>query len=358
MAKSVHCRRRKIRCVPDNQGRCSNCIRLKKECNFYPVETTEKRPRSLSKPDFSTNEASSSPSSPSPPGLALGKIPRVKVPSVYAASVPVTPTHDYHQGVLEDCGRHNSISSVASGGFSASHSAAASRRPSLAHVIASLKTDKEYLATHGIDSPNFSRIPGVRMNPVSEISSNQTDQRGLDSAFWRLASSPMSTGQYSIYSQQVNIGSMSSLPSTTPIDTPQESVWPSRMNSIDHNLIPGLYTTYPDAEYSHGLPELYNTSSSASTTSLTTSIPEVSQFSGTRPSNQFFVSPWIEDLPVGTDFGGNGVVKKESYDGNVVVKSELYDGYHLFDTNYQEVTDPNSTIFHSPLQSPKFISQI
>ncbi len=36
-----HCRRRKIRCLlaPDDpQGRCSNCIRLKKECNFYPVE--------------------------------------------------------------------------------------------------------------------------------------------------------------------------------------------------------------------------------------------------------------------------------------------------------------------------------
>ena len=38
---SGHCRRRKIRCLlaPDDpQGRCSNCIRLKKECNFFPVE--------------------------------------------------------------------------------------------------------------------------------------------------------------------------------------------------------------------------------------------------------------------------------------------------------------------------------
>ncbi|KAI9711593.1 MAG: hypothetical protein M1820_002158 [Bogoriella megaspora] len=36
-----HCRRRKIRCLlapEDPQGRCSNCIRLKKECNFYPVD--------------------------------------------------------------------------------------------------------------------------------------------------------------------------------------------------------------------------------------------------------------------------------------------------------------------------------
>ncbi|KAL1892521.1 hypothetical protein Sste5346_007033 [Sporothrix stenoceras] len=38
---SSHCRRRKIRCIPspaDIQGRCVNCIRLKKECSFYPVD--------------------------------------------------------------------------------------------------------------------------------------------------------------------------------------------------------------------------------------------------------------------------------------------------------------------------------
>nr|POE59205.1 hypothetical protein CFP56_24474 [Quercus suber] len=37
----AHCRRRKIRCViedNDPQGRCQNCIRLKKECVFYPVD--------------------------------------------------------------------------------------------------------------------------------------------------------------------------------------------------------------------------------------------------------------------------------------------------------------------------------
>ncbi|KLU87589.1 hypothetical protein MAPG_06586 [Magnaporthiopsis poae ATCC 64411] len=36
-----HCRRRKIRCLPssdDPEGRCINCIRLKKDCNFFPVD--------------------------------------------------------------------------------------------------------------------------------------------------------------------------------------------------------------------------------------------------------------------------------------------------------------------------------
>jgi hypothetical protein len=45
-----HCRRRKIRCLlptpEDPQGRCANCIRLKKECNFYPVNT-ESAPQEL-----------------------------------------------------------------------------------------------------------------------------------------------------------------------------------------------------------------------------------------------------------------------------------------------------------------------
>ncbi|RDA95942.1 hypothetical protein CP533_5794 [Ophiocordyceps camponoti-saundersi (nom. inval.)] len=45
-----HCRRRKIRCIAsaDAQNRCVNCIRLKKECSFYPVDQqpgTESRSR-------------------------------------------------------------------------------------------------------------------------------------------------------------------------------------------------------------------------------------------------------------------------------------------------------------------------
>ncbi|KAL2255443.1 hypothetical protein VTK26DRAFT_3378 [Humicola hyalothermophila] len=50
-----HCRRRKIRCVPsqsDVQGRCINCIRLKKECSFFPVDQQppmDTRPKSTSR---------------------------------------------------------------------------------------------------------------------------------------------------------------------------------------------------------------------------------------------------------------------------------------------------------------------
>ncbi|KAK2765110.1 hypothetical protein FQN54_008809 [Arachnomyces sp. PD_36] len=72
----VHCRRRKIRCLlaPDDaQGRCENCIRLKKECNFYPVDQqppVEKRSRSRSKME----SVSSGPSTSSSPSFAGGNI--------------------------------------------------------------------------------------------------------------------------------------------------------------------------------------------------------------------------------------------------------------------------------------------
>jgi hypothetical protein len=41
LIRTGHCRRRKIRCIPaanDHEGRCQNCIRLKKDCQFFPVD--------------------------------------------------------------------------------------------------------------------------------------------------------------------------------------------------------------------------------------------------------------------------------------------------------------------------------
>ncbi|GAB0132970.1 hypothetical protein EsDP_00001390 [Epichloe bromicola] len=65
-----HCRRRKIRCIasPETPNRCVNCIRLKKECSFYPVDQQmgpESRPKAASRQtgggDPSASSTSSSP---------------------------------------------------------------------------------------------------------------------------------------------------------------------------------------------------------------------------------------------------------------------------------------------------------
>lgn len=68
-----HCRRRKIRCqlpLPeDAQGRCTNCIRLKKECNFYPVDQAppvDSKPTHQARRDTAMSGAPSASSQSSP----------------------------------------------------------------------------------------------------------------------------------------------------------------------------------------------------------------------------------------------------------------------------------------------------
>lgn len=74
-----HCRRRKIRClVADNEttGRCANCIRLKKECNFYPVDQPPDVPRAqavAAKDGVAVAPGSSTTSSPRHPASASGE---------------------------------------------------------------------------------------------------------------------------------------------------------------------------------------------------------------------------------------------------------------------------------------------
>lgn len=74
---TAHCRRRKIRCLlaeGDSQDRCQNCIRLKKECVFYPVDQQQMLDnRSQSGAKSGPGSIPSSAVSPSPPELASGR---------------------------------------------------------------------------------------------------------------------------------------------------------------------------------------------------------------------------------------------------------------------------------------------
>lgn len=75
---TVHCRRRKIRCLvaaDDAQGRCENCIRLRKECHFFPVDQqppVEKRSRPGSKMENQSTDPSTT--SSSPPAMAATSV--------------------------------------------------------------------------------------------------------------------------------------------------------------------------------------------------------------------------------------------------------------------------------------------
>ncbi|KAK7969909.1 hypothetical protein PG988_008982 [Apiospora saccharicola] len=72
-----HCRRRKIRCIlqpADPGGRCMNCIRLKKECSFFPVD---QQPPTLpgQKQGTRSSVGSKIPSTSSSPAMAAGQPP-------------------------------------------------------------------------------------------------------------------------------------------------------------------------------------------------------------------------------------------------------------------------------------------
>lgn len=74
----MHCRRRKIRCLvapDDTQGRCENCIRLRKECHFFPVD--QQPPSDMNARPAANLEAPStdaSTASSSPPTLGTGSM--------------------------------------------------------------------------------------------------------------------------------------------------------------------------------------------------------------------------------------------------------------------------------------------
>jgi hypothetical protein len=97
-----HCRRRKIRCLlaPDDpQGRCANCIRLKKECNFYPVEHNPDAPQlqsgatNDSTPGQPLTPAASSPRHPS--SLSGEKMGEFRPPYHGASSTAPTPNYGF-----------------------------------------------------------------------------------------------------------------------------------------------------------------------------------------------------------------------------------------------------------------------
>jgi hypothetical protein len=73
---TVHCRRRKIRCLvapDDTEGRCENCIRLRKDCQFFPVDQQppiEKKSRPNSRLETpSTERSNTTPINSSPTNL-------------------------------------------------------------------------------------------------------------------------------------------------------------------------------------------------------------------------------------------------------------------------------------------------
>lgn len=96
---AVHCRRRKIRCLlASDDTRCENCIRLKKECHFFPVDQQPpietKRSRAGSKAGTTSTEASIT---SSPPALGGGGMMDQKDSYFQYAPMPLNSGQDISQ---------------------------------------------------------------------------------------------------------------------------------------------------------------------------------------------------------------------------------------------------------------------
>ncbi|KAF3942214.1 hypothetical protein ABW19_dt0202164 [Dactylella cylindrospora] len=237
-----HCRRRKIRCIlaKDESGRCSNCIRLKKECSFYPVESTDRRPRSASKPEISSQlfqDNCSSPSSPTrSPRFSVDQINIAPTydGSLYPSSLPITPNYDCETptSTFDDSYRNRSLSSGSR--VSLAFSNAGSRRPSLAHMFTAPLPSREFRSLSDA-SPTYAET----FSSFSSRYGNATKAVGIGiedptSSFWRLENA---STNFSPLSQQINFGGMPSLQ--------EDTVKHERLNSVDNGVGP-MTQTYSD----------------------------------------------------------------------------------------------------------------
>ncbi|KAL7925168.1 hypothetical protein ACQKWADRAFT_243191 [Trichoderma austrokoningii] len=120
-----HCRRRKIRCIisSEDQNRCVNCIRLKKECSFHPVDQQQPYDQKLP-PQTPTGSsiatASSSPAISRGSSVDQGGSQRPNYSAIPVAQVPnmgaSTPQSEYFPQTLE--GSANPMQSGSSYGVS------------------------------------------------------------------------------------------------------------------------------------------------------------------------------------------------------------------------------------------------
>jgi hypothetical protein len=96
-----HCRRRKIRCITsaDTRDKCSNCIRLKKDCNFTSVEqqaAADPRPKTQSRSSVGTRTASMS----SPSSIADGSVNDIQ-PYPVSEGMGLPPGHSPDDSLMQ-----------------------------------------------------------------------------------------------------------------------------------------------------------------------------------------------------------------------------------------------------------------
>ncbi|PGH35450.1 hypothetical protein GX50_01665 [[Emmonsia] crescens] len=200
----VHCRRRKIRCLlASDDTRCENCIRLKKECHFFPVDQQPpietKRSRAGSKAGTTSTEASIT---SSPPALGGGGMMDQKDSYFQYAPMPLNSGQD--------------ISQFEPGPFAATPMSNFSPDPRSAHDLTAVQPVNQPVSW---DGPSYfdQNLPGVMAKSQMTTPTN---------TLWNHISpvAPLSTGP-PIPGAPITPGILPSTGDPTTFGIPDSSVW-------------------------------------------------------------------------------------------------------------------------------------
>lgn len=210
-----NCRRRKIRCLPpqdDSQGRCSNCFRLRIECNFHKLEAGRHR---KSKPGVLGSQGSSAASSPFSGLIGFGPLSFGESPHDYTASAPVTPTYGA-TGISSDrFPSHSVFNANANGQIPLSHSSNVSSKPYLHLPGVGQGHPIPYDEFNWTPGPNENMIhsqnrlwqlfAGLHQHPDAMTSFTSLDSTDLQTASTSMSSSPITPMDDSVSCFQENI---------------------------------------------------------------------------------------------------------------------------------------------------------
>ncbi|KAG9245697.1 hypothetical protein BJ878DRAFT_337641 [Calycina marina] len=323
-----HCRRRKIRCIPapaDPQNRCSNCIRLKKECNFYPVDQQpQPEPRRGSKTQNGTDGISEA----SSPSTSSGHFPDIHSAGSYS-NLSMPPIQDLGGSQMKRQ-RTESFSPEAKGLPFLRRAPAGP--PDLAPVVTS--------------SRNFEYSQGVTNWMASDISPGVKSHHGRpppdsSSMYWRgqHQDSPM-TPAFSPFTPSGQNLPVQTWPKSQPEPNQRDDAsWPAPHRSMSYNNLEGGVTnphqhpqSYQQASHSDHPPQHYTIKSRASHLEHYPPPPIVT--SSSHHSSEYMSSATSESSPHHSQSAGalppacySHWQQPCSYQRPVVTNSESYEGW-------------------------------
>ncbi|KJX99704.1 hypothetical protein TI39_contig353g00019 [Zymoseptoria brevis] len=211
----AHCRRRKIRCLmseDEGEGRCANCIRLKKECVFYPVDqqaAIDAQAESSAGGRTNNGSRASSTVSISPP---LGS----------------TGTFDHQH---QTNGSTYSVSSADRGSYIGIPIAPSHNQPPLGSMSAPIPQQSQFEQSHrGFTSPQYGFAPN-------------DDMSSLDHHALNFSRPIPTTDAHPAFASQPPISNASSYPISSPVDAPQYTYSP--ISPYDHSSQTPQHAQWP-----------------------------------------------------------------------------------------------------------------